>query len=35
MLKWSPIFETKIELLDTQHKNLIAMANALVDDITV
>lgn len=35
MLVWSELFETKIELVDTQHQRLCQLLNTLADSFTV
>jgi hemerythrin len=35
MLVWSELFETKIELVDTQHQRLCVLLNKLADSFTV
>ena len=35
MIEWSEQFETKIEMVDTQHQRLFVLLNSLADCFTV
>lgn len=35
MIEWSPIFETKLELIDSQHQTLFALVNKITDEVNL